>query len=254
MSAIWEVCNGRQHIQPLEFEAIRVVESQHISSTRKLVDTTKEHEILEELIEHSKPPLDFEKAFHKCHYLLFTPFRYPPLKHGSRFGHRFERSLWYGSLEIETALAEVAFYRLYFLQGTSAELGVVEAGLTAFVAHIKTRNGINLKMEPFVKHQSQISSPIQYSESQTLGTRMREEGVEAFVYQSARKEAGGNLGVFTPKAFKLKHPKPGSFQSWQSIATHQGVEFLTLEPIKKQKLTFPIDYFLIDGQFPLPPM
>jgi len=42
-------------------------------------------------------------------YLLFPPFRYPPLKWGSRFGTEYQRGLFYGSQLLATALAEVAY-------------------------------------------------------------------------------------------------------------------------------------------------
>src|ERR1700722_16404559 len=114
---IWERCNGLSYITPLQCNPWRVVEAQHISSTRKLVDTAAEHEVLENLLEESKPAID-----KNTDYLIFTPFRYPPLKYGSRFGSRLEPSLWYGSLDIATALAEVAYYRLLFLNDTAATL------------------------------------------------------------------------------------------------------------------------------------
>ena len=101
---IWEECSGTEHLRSLDHKVFRVVEAQHISSTRKLVDSEKEHEILEILIERTKPHLSQASEFKGLHYLLFTPFRYPPLRHGSRFGKTYEPSLWYGSLELETAL------------------------------------------------------------------------------------------------------------------------------------------------------
>src|SRR5207245_1032206 len=98
------------------------VEAQHQVSTRKLVDTLEEQALLEELIDRAKPP---DSTRGRLHYLLSTPFRYPPLRHGSRFATRQERSLWYGSETRRTAFAEVAYYRLVFLEGTRADLGAV---------------------------------------------------------------------------------------------------------------------------------
>lgn len=69
----------------------------------------------------SKPSINKD-----IHYLIFTPFRYPPLKYGSRFGRAFEPSLWYGSLQLKTAFAEVAYYRLRFFHDTEANLGYLE--------------------------------------------------------------------------------------------------------------------------------
>jgi hypothetical protein len=38
----------------------------------------------------------------------------------------FEPSLWYGSLSLKTALAEVAYHRLKFFKETQANLGYIE--------------------------------------------------------------------------------------------------------------------------------
>ena len=94
-----------------------MVESQHLFSTRKLVDSEAEHRVLEELIEGHKP-----KGERGLHFLLATPFRYPPLPHGSRFGTRGQHGIWYGAVEQRTAFAESAYYRLLFLEGTAADL------------------------------------------------------------------------------------------------------------------------------------
>ena len=58
------------------------VEAQHVVSTMRLVDTPAEQDLLEQLLEGSKPPVP-PTALPK-HYLLTTPFRYSPA-HASRF-------------------------------------------------------------------------------------------------------------------------------------------------------------------------
>src|SRR4030095_6173771 len=101
---IWEHCKGTDHLISFSISAWRMIEAQYITTTRKLVDSFEEQDILEELIESNKPSLKENSL--ELHYLLSTPFRYPPLKNGSRFGTRFEPSFWYGSLELNTAMAE----------------------------------------------------------------------------------------------------------------------------------------------------
>src|SRR3989338_8732342 len=112
---LWSLCEGEKNIEPISVEPWRIVEAQHVLSSRDIVDSAYEHDILEALIEESKPKISTDKS-----YLIFTPFRYPPLKYCSRFGHVFEPSLWYGSLEVETAFAEVAYYRGLFLNSSEA--------------------------------------------------------------------------------------------------------------------------------------
>src|SRR3954464_14802986 len=84
-SNIWTRCAGDSELRPLRLAPLRVVEAQHQLSTRKLVDTAEEQMLLEELPEMSKPPA---RAPSRLHSLLSTPFRSPPLRHGSRFGTR----------------------------------------------------------------------------------------------------------------------------------------------------------------------
>ena len=127
-SSIWTQCAGDSELRPLRLSPWRAVEAQHQVSTRKLVDTLEEQQLLEELIDASKPP---DATRGRLHYLLATPFRYPPLRHGSRFGTRQERGIWYGAETRRTLFAEVAYYRLIFLEGTRADLGAVVTQLTA---------------------------------------------------------------------------------------------------------------------------
>src|SRR5437867_13295036 len=140
-SSIWTRCAGTSEIRRLAAEPWRVVESQHQISTRKLVDSDDEQAALEAILEHYKPPrADGERL----HYLLFTPFRYPPLRHGSRFGSRAENGIWYGSRTRATAFAEKAYYLLLFLEGTTAELTPLETDVSIFQAAYDTRRGVDL--------------------------------------------------------------------------------------------------------------
>src|SRR5215208_6155464 len=105
-SSIWTQCAGDSELRPLRLTPWRAVEAQHQVSTRKLVDSVEEQHLLEDLIDRAKPP---DRTAGRVHYLLATPFRYPPLRHGSRFGTRFERGLWYGAESPRTMFAEVAY-------------------------------------------------------------------------------------------------------------------------------------------------
>jgi len=126
--SIWTRCAGPSEVRRLSGAFRRVVEDQSRNSTRKLLDSDAEQAVLEELLEtHAKLPVP--EGFRHLHFLLFTPFRHPPLRNGSRFGTRRERGILYGARKLETAFAEVAPYRLLFLEGTSADLGAVTVGL-----------------------------------------------------------------------------------------------------------------------------
>ena len=247
-SSIWTRCAGDSELRSLRLSPWRVVEAQHQLSTRKLVDSAEEQALLEELIDGVKPP---DRTGGRLHYLLFTPFRYPPLPHGSRFGGRRERGIWYGSLEQRGACAEVAYYRLLFLEGSRAELGTIETALTAFTASVRTARGIDLTVPPFDAHRRAISSPTSYASSQALGTAMRNAGVEAFKYPSARDvEDGVNVGVFAPSAFGSAKPK--SFETWYCFASRARVEVAPGGYVKRDTYAFPRTQFLVRGVLPSP--
>lgn len=191
-------------------ELIRVVESHEQIATHNLVDTLEEQEILENLLERTKP-----LAPEKLHYLLSTPFRYPPLPHGSRFGTRFEPSLFYGSLSLTTAFAETGYYRLLFWQGmtTPPPSGKYTTQHTVFGVPYASANGLKLQEEPFTQYKRELANPIDYSVSQALGTSMRDAGIEAFEYISARdKHNGINAALYTPAT--LMSDRPLYQESW----------------------------------------
>ena len=249
--SIWTQCAGRSRIRPLASRPWRAVEAQHVVTTRKLVDSSEEQEILEKLIEGHKPPPPVGDEFTGLHYLLSTPFRYPPLPHGSRFGTRAERSIWYGAEERRSAFAEVAYYRLLFLAGTAAALEPIVAPLSVFHVAIRTRRGTDLTVRPFAAQRNRIASPTAYTASQRLGREMREAGVEAFRYPSARDvRSGVNVGVFSPGAFGAR--RPGGLQTWYCVASQASVDFSRADLFKHERFSFPRSDFLVNGVLPRP--
>ena len=250
-SSIWTRCAAAAELTLLATRPWRVVEGQHVVATRKLVDSDAEQQLLEELIEGAKPPVPPEPEFEGLHYLLSTSFRYPPLAHGSRFGTRAERGVWYGAEERRTAFAEAAYYRLLFLEGTDAELEPVMVDLTAFRTPVETDRALDLTEPPFDAHEEEISSPTSYDASQRLGSALRGERVEAFRFRSARDRDGGvNVGLFTPRAFAARRPR--TLETWYCVATPEAVELSRRDLFRHQVLRFPREQFLVDGELPAP--
>lgn len=246
-SDIWTQCAGESEIRPLRLKPWRVVESQHQVATRRLVDTLEEQELLERLIDGAKPP---DRTRGRKHYLLSTPFRYPPLPNGSRFGSPHERGMWYGAESVGTAMAELAYYRLVFLEGTTADLGLVSMDLTAFRVRARTLRGVNLTIPPFSAHRRQLASRTSYAATQPLGASMRESGVEMCRFRSARDPQGGaNVVVFTPRAFGGSEPH--DFQSWRSMATRSAVELVRRDAAAREVLVFEREVFLVRGKLPV---
>ena len=247
-SSIWTRCAGDSELRALRCSPWRVVEAQHRVSTRSLVDSAEEQALLENLIDGVKPP---DRTGGTLHYLLFTPFRYPPLRHGSRFGGRHEPGIWYGSEHQRTAFAEVAYYRLLFLEGTQADLGDVATQLTAFTVVMRSSRAIDLTVAPFNAHHGAISSRTSYRSSQSLGGAMREAGVELFRFSSARDAEGGvNVAAFDARVFGRANPK--ALRTWHCVASRARVEVTSGDYFRRESWTFPREQFVVHGELPSP--
>jgi RES domain len=247
-STIWTRCAGSSEIAPLATTPWRAVEAQHQISTRKLVDDDAEQAVLEEILERSKRPL---ADGGRLHYLLFTPFRYPPLAHGSRFGARHEPGIWYGAETLRTAFAEVAYYRLLFLAGTAADLAPLATDLSAFTARVRTSHGVDLTVMPFARWRQALASRTSYAATQPLGGAMRAAGVDAFRYESARDvHSGVNVAVFAPRAFAGRRPR--RIETWRCVAGHDGVELAKRDYFERTVHRFPRADFLVKGRLPSP--
>ena len=248
-SNIWTRCAGASELGPLHLSPWRAVEAQHQLSTRKLVDSAEEQILLEQLIDAAKPP---DPTGGSTHYLLATPFRYPPLRHGSRFGRRYERGIWYGCETRRTTFAEVAFYRLVFLEGSRAGLGTVTTQLTAFTVRARSARGVDLTAPPFGAHARAIASPASYAASQALGTAMRASGVELFRYPSARDHQGDGVcvGAFVPGVFG--NAKPRGLQTWHCTATRERVELAKRDYFGREAYAFERTEFVVKDVLPAP--
>lgn len=247
MNELWKKCEGDQFIASIDTLAWRIVEDQGRSSTRKLVATNQWHDVLEKMLEETKSPLTIDLK--KMHYLLFTPFRYPPLEYGSRFGKQHERGIFYAALELETALAEKAYYKLAFIRAYKSN-NSIQMNFTSFQIKIESKQAIDLTTDPFDKHRGNISSPISYKDTQPLGASMRGCGVEVFVYYSARARfPAKNIGIFSPKAFGQNHNIERTFIAWNCFATQDLVEFSKKMSDAPVEIFNATDFF-IDGKFP----
>jgi len=249
----------------LQGKVYRVVESQGEIATTQLVDTTQEQIRLEELLELSKPTRPDDTG--SLHYLLATPFRYPPLKYGSRFGRAFEKSLFYGAMSVNTALAEAAFYRFVFISDMVTPYPKpLKTQHTVFSARMRTDKGLRLQNQAWADMHEALTAPDSYDACQSLGTNMRQAGVEAFQFLSARARQAGlyslpytssrglegvNAALYTPRAFKDQ--KPGSLSRLIIMADPSIVTMsLTNEDGEKTASEFRREDFLVNGALPHP--
>jgi len=198
---MWTPAELSSSATPYGGEIWRMVESQSRASTLKLTDTLEEQALLEEMIEEVKPP--FPKSCDGLHYLLKTPFRYAPYPHGSRFRRAGQsEGVFYAARRIETAVAELAFYRLLFFRespGTRLPARPVEH--TAFSVRAKG-SAVDLTTPPLDRDRARWEDYTDYTACQDLADQARQGRVEILIYRSVRDPGGGdNVALLTPKAF-----------------------------------------------------
>lgn len=193
----------------VSLQAWRAVEAQHKAATMKLVDTLEQQHLLEQILEDSKPPLP-QEARH-LHWLLFTPFRYPPLPTGSRFRAPDEPGVFYGADERRTACAELGYWRWRFLM--ESELDALDPfQQTLFQVRLKG-SGVDLREPPWSGQGKNWRDPVDYSHCQALARGAREQGVQIIRYASVRDpEGGGCAAVLSPAAFA--RPAPLCSETW----------------------------------------
>lgn len=247
MVDIWRESEGKNHIKSLMAKIYRLVESQEQIATLGLVNSVYEQGVLEDLIESTKSPLPADTR--SLHYLLTTPFRYPPLKYGSRFGTTFEQGIFYGSLNIPTALSETAYYRFVYMLGPETPYEhLISNQYSSFSIKVRSDKGIFLDQPPFSKYEA-IIAPSSYSETQQLGSNMRESEIEIFQYTSARdKSKGKNVALFSPKAFQSKTPT--QITTWLCQTSMEEVGFMAKEG--QQRVSYSQKDFWVDNTFPSP--
>src|SRR5262245_25643760 len=165
----------------------RLVEAQHVVSTLKLVDSVSEHELLEDLIETSKPPVPPDCR--GLHYLLSTPFRY-----GANYptGSRFRRAgmtdgVFYASDSPEIAVAEMTFYRLLFsADSPDTPWPSNPAEYTAFSAEFATKKAIELTKGKYRSDRGKWMHTSDYNHCQAFADAARAAKIEVICYASVR--------------------------------------------------------------------
>jgi len=161
----------------------RIVEAQHTASTMKLVDTLAEQDLLETLLESSKPKPRSEAL--GLHYLLATPFRYNPKRGGSRFRSEIDPGVFYGAQSIRTAAAELGYWRWRFVKDSVGLDQLNPLAHTVFSCDLAC-SAVDLREEPFLKHQSTWLDSDQYVGTQHLARAARKSSIQSILYWSTR--------------------------------------------------------------------
>lgn len=244
MSApIWTAAALRSETRVFRGRGWRLVEAQHRVSTLKLVDSLAEQALLEDILEDTKPQLP--APCRGLDYLLATPFRYRPYPNGSRFRRGgMTPGVWYGAERVQTAVAEMVFYRfLFYAESPDTPFPDDAADYTAFAARLDTKALIDLTAEPLARDAAAWTHPTDYAACQALADAAREAGAQIIRYTSVRDpKAGANLAVLDCTAFAA--PQPIERQSWRIRISATGAMALREHP--RLGLDFPREAFATD--------
>ena len=214
----WEPEWFDESIQVRRLSVWRGVESQYAVATMRLVDSLEEQDLLEQLLETSKPPIAQDR-----HYLLFTPFRYTP-PHPHRFRPAHERGQWYGAVHQVAVCAEIAYWRHRFILDSAALVGTdLLTEHTLFQAVVRGRS-IDLTQQPWLQRRDQWTHGSDYTATQALAAEARHRGVQWLGYESVRAPQELCAVALEPDA--LSEPPQGidaTRQRWHCKANRSKV-------------------------------
>ncbi len=227
--------------------AFRVVETQEFAATATITSTRDQQSRLEELLEDAKPPLP--EDVRQLSYLLFTPFRYPPLPYGSRFGSEFERGIFYAALALETAFAESAVYLWLFRAGpvSLGPLATIRDQRSSYRVPVGTAQGLDLRESAFDGVRADLTRRDDWSAPQQFGSAAREAGVQAIWYPSARID-GTNVAVLDPGA--LAAERETDVRAWHLVLDSERCWFGALP--RGEAYEFSFEQFAESGRIPHP--
>lgn len=191
-SATWTPRALASEARPLRLALWRAVEAQHSAATRALVDTQAEQELLERVLEAHKPAIP--EPCRALDYLLFTPFRYPPVQYGSRFRAVGDPGVWYGADEVRSACAEVGYWRTRFIADSRGLSALEAVAHTVFRAGVRGA-GVDLRTPPFKRAHAYWMHAYDYAPCQALARAAREASLGLLRYASVRDPQHGGCAA-----------------------------------------------------------
>jgi hypothetical protein len=242
-SPTWTPAALLSELRPYERRIWRLVEGQHLVSTRKLVDTNAEQQTLEDLIEATKPSVP--EDCRGLDYLLSTPFRYRPGYRGSRFRRAGATpGVFYAAEEPVAAVAEMAFYRLlFFAESPATPWPANPSDYTGFSAAVRAARALDLTKPPLDADRSAWRDPVDYGPCQALAEEARAAGADLIRYSSVRDpEARACAAVLACAAFAEAYPL--DYQTWRIGVGAHGAYALCEVPrtrIEFDRATFAAD-------------
>lgn len=220
--APWDPEWIREHASDRSMPAFRMVETQHIAATMRLVDSADEQHLLEQMLDDSKPPLPPEAE--ELHYLLAAPFRYKP-QTGSRFRSVNMTGVWYGADDLYCACAEIAYWRQRFLLDSAGLMKQQLSTEHSLYEAVVAGRSVDLLSPPWSQAEVHWKDPADYAETQRLGQLVRENGQIAWIrYASVRAVGHVCAAVFDPRCLSMATPD-GRYEQWHCHTTCDRVTF-----------------------------
>jgi RES domain len=223
--SIWTPDALQSDLRPFTGLCWRLVEAQHWVSTVPLVDTLDEQARLEQILDETKPAIPPQ-----CRHLdplLSTPFRYAPYDTGSRFRRARQRDgVYYSAERVETAAAEMAFYRvLFFAESPGTKIGGQFTEYTAFAVGVASVRVIDLTTTP----DPRLRVLADYRACQDFADAARAAQADGIRATSVRCPNGGpTLSWLTCQVFTER--EPSVHQSWRMRLTRRGVQAVCENP------------------------
>ena len=219
-SSTWTPDALSSRAEVFAFRCWRIVEAQHQASTMKLTDSLDEQDILEQIIEATKPAIP--AGCEGLDFLLMTPFRYSVR---NPIGSRFRRphaplGVFYASEHAATAVAEMAFYRLLFYAESPATPYPDNPGeYTGFAVEIAGDRALNLTAPPFADD-GRLYHLSDYSHSQGFADQARDSR-HRFAAISLGTRSRARIELRRAVACSLCQARPGQSSELETACRRQ---------------------------------
>ena len=202
-----------------------------------LCDTLDEQKLLEELIDEGKPRRPAAAA--RLHYLLATPFRYRPVRHGSRFRGPNDPGVYYAADAVRTACAELGYWRWRHLADSPSLDAMPVKPQTVFRARLAA-SALDLRKPPFAAERARWTDRDDYAACQALARVARAGKVQAIRYESVRDPRHeACVALLDPAGFAK--PAPLEQQTWMLAVTRERVRWTRTHALRDETFDFPAD-------------
>ena len=190
MSSItWTPTELESNSVPASLTIWRCIPKDSDRAISKLVDSAVDAQILAQMLEEVGPSaLPGQEMYSD---LISGPFRYgPKSKSGTRFRAVGDPGVFYGALDVETALKEQSWWRAKFLASSEELKDAKGMSLQVFSVDVAD-SAINLMNPPLNRDHDKWTRDLDYEDTQELARRSRAADLGGIQYSSVRNFPNG---------------------------------------------------------------